>query len=273
MKQSGLMTKMQVKLESPVQYSLVLGGELVFVTDKVGEQLRLRHTGNINCIHCGRKTKKTFNQGYCFPCLRALAQCDMCIMKPEQCHYEEGTCREPQWGLDNCFQTHYVYLANSSGVKVGITRHTQIPTRWIDQGAVQALPILKVNTRLLSGLCEVAIKEYVSDKTQWQRMLKGDFERVDLTEYRDDIFTKSEKVINELAGRFGKDSVERLETEKMIEIEYPILEHPAKVKSLNFDKTPEVGGKLMGIKGQYLIFDTGVINMRKFGGYEIEIEY
>ncbi len=274
--QTGFIRKMHVKLQSPIDYSFALQQQLttkcIPIGDKIGKRITLSYTGNIHCIHCDRKIKKSFNQGYCYPCFRALAQCDMCMMKPEQCHYEAGTCREPQWGLDICFKTHYVYLANSSGVKVGITRHTQLPTRWIDQGAVQALPILKVTSRLLSGLCEVVIKNYVADKTQWQRMLKGGIERVDLTTYRDNIFEKSHAALTDLLQQYGEHSIQWLD-EKPIDIAYPIIEHPKTVKSFNFDKTAVVEGRLMGIKGQYLIFDTGVLNIRKFGGYEVTMSY
>ncbi len=272
MNKIGHLRKMKVELENPVQYSLVLGEQLVPLSEAVGSKVSLTHTGIINCIHCGRQTKKSFNQGYCFPCVRKLAQCDMCIVRPELCHYDEGTCREPKWGETNCMQPHFVYLANTSGVKVGITRHNQIPTRWIDQGAVQALPIMEVASRHLSGLTEVEIKEYVSDKTQWQRMLKGGIEPVDLEVYRDDIFEQAESEIRQIQERYGEESIELLEYEDLVDIEYPVLEYPKAITSLNFDKTAEVSGVLQGIKGQYLLFDKGVINIRKFGGYEVKLE-
>ena len=262
---------MHVSLAKPVDYSLVLGKQLVPVSSVLGEELSLTHTGSINCIHCGRSIKKSFNQGYCFPCVRSLAQCDICIVKPELCHYDEGTCREPEWADNHCMQTHYVYLANTSGVKVGITRHNQIPTRWIDQGAVQALPIMEVESRFMSGLAEIQIKDYVNDKTQWQRMLKGNIEPVDLEAYRDDIFEQAEQELRQLQERFGEDAIQLLEYEDVVDINYPVKEYPKTVKSLNFDKTAKVSGILQGIKGQYLIFDTGVINLRKFAGYEVEL--
>lgn len=275
MEYTGFIRKMRVTLDTPVQYDFVLQQQVsqyIAISDKIGKQIKLRYTGHIHCVQCDRKTKKSFNQGYCYPCFRALARCDMCMVKPEQCHYAAGTCREPQWGLDTCYKPHYVYLANTSGVKVGITRHTQLPTRWIDQGAVQALPILRVTSRLLSGLCEVAIKDHVADKTQWQRMLKGDIERVDLTTYRERIFatTSFQARLADLCHQYGEDAIEQLD-ETAIDIVYPIQQHPKKVKSFNLDKTPIVEGKLMGIKGQYLILDTGVINIRKFGGYEVTL--
>ncbi|MGZ5056296.1 MAG: DUF2797 domain-containing protein, partial [Methylobacter sp.] len=138
----GQLRKMRARLEldssKSVQYELPLSDQLVALNPLLGKSIKLVHTGKIFCVHCNRQTKKSFNQGYCYPCFVSLAQCDMCIMKPETCHYEGGTCREPSWGEEFCFQPHVVYLANSSSIKVGITRQTQIPTRWIDQGAVMA---------------------------------------------------------------------------------------------------------------------------------------
>ncbi|MGR4058284.1 DUF2797 domain-containing protein, partial [Pseudomonas aeruginosa] len=150
----GALSKMTARLESnaPVQYAFRLDDREVAVNPLIGRPLRLEYLGSIFCTHCGRKTKKSFSQGYCYPCFTRLAQCDSCIVSPEKCHYEQGTCREPEWGERFCMTDHVVYLANSSGVKVGITRASQIPTRWIDQGARQALPILRVATRQQSGL-------------------------------------------------------------------------------------------------------------------------
>ncbi len=267
----GCLRKMKTELTVPVTYQLPLTDELVDLNPLIGQKLTLKYSGQIFCIHCNRKTKKSFNQGYCYPCFTSLAQCDMCIMKPETCHYDEGTCREPDWGEEFCFQPHYVYLANSSGIKVGITRQTQIPTRWIDQGAVQALPILKVQSRLVSGLVEVAIAEYVSDKTSWQRMLKNQVEPVDLIAKRDELLAECETKLAEIEQRFGGHALEYLPGAEEVDIKFPVQVYPAKVKSFNFDKLPEVTGVLQGIKGQYLLFDSGVINIRKFAGYEVEL--
>jgi hypothetical protein len=268
----GQLRKMRTSLEqeAPVTYQLPLTNNLVALNPVVGQSITLNYTGNIFCVHCDRKISKSFNQGYCYPCFTSLAQCDMCIMKPEQCHYEAGTCREPEWGLAQCFQPHYVYLANSSGIKVGITRHTQIPTRWIDQGAVQAVPIMKVQSRLISGLVEVELAKHVSDKTSWQRMLKNLQEEVDLIAKRDELLALCDKEIVVIRERFGKSAIEVLVNEDVVSIEYPVQTYPIKVKSFNFDKIAEVNGVLQGIKGQYLLLDSGVINIRKFAGYEVE---
>ena len=176
---------------------------------------------------------------------------------------------EPDWGDENCMQPHIVYLANSSGIKVGITRGSQIPTRWIDQGASAALPVLQARSRLLSGLAEVVIKQHVSDRTDWRRMLKGAPEAVNLLAKRDELLSECKKELQAIRDEHGDDSFCSLD-EKIVAIEFPVITYPEKVSSLNFDKTPVVGGTLQGIKGQYLIFDTGVINMRKFAGYYLE---
>lgn len=273
MNKTGNLRKMRTELTTPVNYSLVLNEDAVSLNPVIGQELQLTFTGTINCIHCGRNTKKSFNQGYCYPCFTRLAQCDSCIVKPEKCHYGQGTCREPEWGEANCFQPHYVYLANSSGLKVGITRHNQIPTRWIDQGAVAALPVMRVTSRQISGLMEVAFKDYVADKTSWQKMLKGVIEPVDMAARRDELLEQIRPAMGELRERFGADALELLPDAEVVEIEYPVLTYPVKVKSFNFDKDPVVQGTLQGIKGQYLIFDNGVINLRKFGGYEVMVEY
>ncbi|MDO9140352.1 MAG: DUF2797 domain-containing protein, partial [Methylobacter sp.] len=191
-------------------------------------------------------------------------------MKPETCHFAAGTCREPAWGEEFCFQPHIVYLANSSGIKVGITRQTQIPTRWIDQGAVQALPIFKVQSRYLSGLIEVAIAKHVSDKTSWQQMLKSKAEAVDLAAKRDDLMALCQAELADIAQRFEPQALEFLADESVVDIHFPVDSYPVKIKSFNLDKNPEVSGVLHGIKGQYLLLDTGVINIRKVTGYELE---
>ncbi|MDD1792100.1 DUF2797 domain-containing protein [Enterovibrio makurazakiensis] len=269
---TGTLSKMKSSLESGVQYSLPIGEDDVALNALIGKSLTLTYTGKIYCDACGNKTNKSFSQGHCFPCTRKLARCDMCILKPETCHFAEGTCREPEWGEQFCMTDHVVYLSNTSGLKVGITRASQIPTRWVDQGATQALPILKVKTRQLSGLVEIAIAEFLADKTNWRAMLKGDNDDIDLKEEARRLLPKIDAKIFSLRLQYGFDAVEPVQHD-IIDIRYPVEEHPTKITSLNFDKEPVVSGVLKGIKGQYLIFDTGVINVRKFTGYEITATY
>jgi len=205
--------------------------------------------------------------------MRSLAECDNCIMRPETCHFAAGTCRDEEWALSHCMQDHIVYLANSSGAKVGITRGTQVPTRWIDQGASQALPIFRVNTRLLSGKLEDLLRQQVSDRTDWRRMLKGVPDAIDLPALRDQLFDTISTQLDAFLNEQKEDAVEVLLSAEPVDIQYPVIEYPEKVSSLNFDKTHEIHGQLLGIKGQYLILDKGVINIRKFGGYHIRLSY
>lgn len=269
---AGNLRKMIARHESPVQYDMVLGEQRVAMNELIGTPIQLSYLGEINCIHCGRKTRKSFSQGYCFPCMRSLAECDSCIVKPETCHFEAGTCRDPEWAQGHCFQDHYVYLANSSGIKVGITRGTQIPTRWLDQGATQALPIFRVQSRYIAGLVEVELKQHVSDRTDWRKMLKGMNEPVDLAQQRRRLMDACQNALARLGEHFGAAAIVPLE-EQAVTIDYPVLRYPDKVTSFNFDKQALVEGTLEGIKGQYLIFDRGVINIRKFGGYQVELSH
>lgn len=265
----GTLSKMSSRLAEPVQYELRVGEHRLPLNERLGQHIRLVYTGRILCTHCGRLTKKSFNQGYCYPCFTRLAQCDSCIMSPEKCHYAEGTCREPAWGEANCMIDHIVYLANSSGVKVGITRHSQIPTRWIDQGAIQALPIFRVQTRQQSGLLEAVLRQHVTDRTNWRAMLKGAVDPLDLQAERDRLLAACAEETAALQQRFGLQAIATLPEAEVLALSYPVINHPSKVTSLDFEKQPVVEGTLLGIKGQYLVLDTGVINIRKYTAYEV----
>ena len=247
--------------QTPVHYYLPIGDQEIALNGYLGKALHLKFEGVIHCLHCKRKTLKSYQQGYCFPCAQKLARCDLCIVKPERCHYHLGTCREPEWGKQNCFIPHLVYLANTSGLKVGITRETQIPTRWIDQGASQALPLFRVTDRYQSGLIEGQLKTLVNDKTDWRKMLSGVGEKRSLENDRKELLQKFQS--------FSATLPSILEDSKSVHIQYPILEYPRKIKSVNIEKQPELIGVLLGIKGQYLLFEEGVINVRNLSGYTL----
>ncbi len=268
----GSLRKMQTELTETVRYTVFPDQGGLCLNDWLGQSISLSFTGTIQCVACDRMTKKSFNQGYCFPCFRKLAACDRCIVSPEKCHLAEGTCREPDWAETHCQVPHIVYLANTSNVKVGITRGTQLPTRWIDQGATQAKPIAEVQTRHQSGLLEVLCAREVGDRTAWQTMLKGNGAPQDLEQIRRQLMVSCERGIADLQLQYGESAFELLEDAPETRIEYPVLSWPEKIKAHNFDKQAVVEGTLMGIKGQYLMLDTGVLNIRKFGGYEVEIK-
>jgi len=195
-------------------------------------------------------------------------------MSPEKCHFHLGTCREPEWGEKYCMQDHYVYLANSSGLKVGITRGDQLPTRWIDQGATQARALFRVNNRRMSGLVETLFKSQVADKTNWRNMLKGNAAELDLEYEQERLIGLLYEGLDALQNEFGLQSITDLSDENEThQFTYPVLDYPTKVTSLNGDKTPDIEGVLMGIKGQYWMLDTGVINIRKYTGYQASFSF
>lgn len=254
----GRLQKLQTQGSTPVEYTLCLGADQLFLNALLGKPISLQYQGAIYCAHCSRRTPKSYQQGYCFPCARKLARCDLCILKPHTCHYAKGTCREPEWGQAHCMVEHIVYLSNASGIKVGLTRGPNPITRWADQGAIQGMPIFRTPTRLIAGQVEMHIAEQMSDKTNWRVMLKGEPPLLDLPAIWQVLYTT-------LDASMGIP----LLNEPMVRLEYPVLEYPTKLTSLSFDTQPEISGKLLGIKGQYLILSTGVLNIRKFSGYEL----
>jgi len=196
--------------KTPIQYQFRLSENEIPFNEFIGKEISIKHTGDIHCINCDLKIKKTFAQGYCYPCFTTLAETDMCIMKPHECHHHLGTCRDNEFAEKHCFIPHLVYLAISSGAKVGITREYQKLTRWADQGASYAMELAVVPNRKISGELEIVLSNHISDKTNWRKMLSGNI--------------------------------------------------------------PEIQDHLMGIKGQYLIFEKKVVNIRKYQGYVLELD-
>lgn len=245
----------------PLQYSIHLDDEIYPINSLIGSVVTLRHNQTLQCVHCGRSIKKTFNQGSCYPCFRDLPENDLCIVKPHLCHHGDGTCRDSQFAEKHCMMPHYVYLAVSSDIKVGLTRVGNSLKRWGDQGAVQAMAIAELPTRKMAGELEVSLMEFFPDKTNWRKMLKGDVPELDLTAIRN----QAVEQINETYRPYvlGDQSISLFE--------YPLHQSLDKVTSYNLDKQHEIEDTLIGIKGQYLLFEKGVLNMRKFAGYHLEL--
>ncbi len=272
MRHIGNIKKIDLRIDENVLAWLPIGEHKILLNEYIGHNIKLKFLGEINCIHCHRKIAKTYGQGYCFPCISSLAECDNCLYMPERCHYHKGTCRDPGWGEQNCLQGHIVYLSNTSALKVGITKCIHVPTRWLDQGAVQAIPIVKVSNRLLSGEIEVMLKKHVSDKTNWRTMLKGKPKVLALKKERDALLPYVDELKYKLLDKHGSDAtVELLTDSEIVNIEFPIVSYPEKIISLSFDKTPVIESTINGIKGQYLFLEQGVLNIRKFSGYKIEV--
>lgn len=251
--------------ESNIKYRLPVGGSEIELNEMIGRELKIEYQGKINCIHCGRETNKSFSQGYCYSCFISLPQTDQCVLHPEKCQAHLGISRDMNWSENNCLTDHFVYLALTPALKVGVTRSSQIPTRWIDQGASAAIILARTPNRYLAGSIEVYLKDHISDKTNWRRMLSG--------EEPEDIDLKQQKefILELLPDEFA---MFRYEDNSITQFKYPVNKYPEKVKSLNFDKETLAMGILSGIKGQYLLFESGeVLNIRKHGGYFITITY
>ena len=220
MKLTGELTKLSIQSndEGLAQYSLKLGDERVTLNDKLEQKVSLKFLGQINCVNCHIPIKKSYNNGSCYNCFTRLAQNDYCIFKPETCHYHLGTCRESVWGEDHCFQEHCLYLSNSSQPKVGITKYFRRVSRWLDQGASQGIVLATVKNRHQSGLLEVFLKDYLSDKTNWRKMLQGEPEILDLKE-------KAKEYKEKIADEF---SFAKISDDDPIQLKYPVIKYPEK---------------------------------------------
>ena len=236
---SGLLSKMHTLLPppraghpaDPVEYTLMLGDEGVALNPLFGSRLLLEFTGTIRCSACGRITKKSFGQGFCYPCFRDAPEASPCIIRPELCEAHTGGGRDPAWEAAHHLAPHVVYLAVTSALKVGVTRADQVPTRWIDQGAWRAIRLAVTETRRQAGLIEVALKEHVSDRTAWQKMLKNILaEEIDLVAEKQRL---AALLPSALASRVAP-------SDDITEITYPVLQHPTKIKSQTFDKVPRI---------------------------------
>lgn len=258
----GNLRKMTVSLGETIRYELDLN-EKILMNDLVGSSIQLDWNGVITCVCCGKQTKKSFGDGFCYSCFISAPEAAECNIRPELCRAHLGEGRDPEWEQKHHNTPHIVYLAASDIVKVGVTRITQVPTRWIDQGASAAIRLAQTPNRYEAGRLEVALKQFFSDKTNWQRMLKNEVD--DSIDLVDEKWTLHDKLPSDLTQFFTED-------DEIISLNYPVIDFPSKVKSLSFDKTPLISGKLVGIKGQYLLFEGGeVLNIRKHTGYSIEI--
>lgn len=258
----GVLRKMRTEMGSPIQYYLMLEDDFLNLNQALNKRLKIQFI-KYQCLGTG-KNEPIYRQGFCKSYFFESAAAGDWIMRPElsTAHLDQED-RDLEYEKKMQLQPHIVYLANSSNVKVGVTRKTQIPTRWIDQGAHEAIEIVEVPNRYLAGITEVALKEHVSDKTSWQKMLKNDLEDLDLTEWRNKL---KPYIPEEALAYFIED---RTETN----LEFPVLQYPKKVKSLNLRKTPSYEGVLKGIKGQYLLFeDQTVFNVRGSEGYYVGID-
>jgi len=258
----GVLRKMQTEYASPIQYFLVLEADFIHMNQLLDRELEFRAI-KTQCLNCGND-RPIFRQGFCKRCFFDSPLAGDWIMRPElsTAHLDRED-RDLDYEKMVQLQPHIVYLANSSNVKVGVTRKNQIPTRWIDQGAHEAIPIVEVPNRYLAGIAEVALKEHVSDKTSWQKMLRNDLQDVDLQAWREEL----RPYIPEAVAPYY------MERQEEVHMEFPVMRYPQRVKSLQLNKTPHYRGVLKGIKGQYLIFgDDTVFNIRGNEGHYVGLD-
>lgn len=258
----GVLTKMQTEFADPINYFLVFKDDFIHVNQLLNKKIKMTYVGD-ECLNC-HLSRPIYRQGFCRTCFFEIPQAADWVMRPElsKAHLDQED-RDLAYEKKVQLQPHIVYLANSSNVKVGVTRKSQVPTRWIDQGAHEAIEIVEVPNRYLAGITEVALKEHVSDKTNWRSMLKNDVQDENLVDWRDRL---KEFIPEEAKAYFIASNSET-------NVSFPVHQFPTKPKSLNFVKTPEFTGTLVGVKGQYLIFeDETVFNVRANEGKVLNIE-
>ena len=260
---SGSIIKMRSEFADPVQYFLPMGGTELPMNELIGRNIQLTFRGQINCISCGKRTKTSFGQGFCYNCLQTAPEASETVMRPELSKAHLGIARDMDWARENDLIDHFVYLAVSGELKVGVTRHHQVPTRWIDQGASEAIILARTPNRHISGVIEVYLKNFFSDKTNWRSMLQNKTSQV--INLQEEKANACQLLPAELQQYLHPD-------EQIWKINYPVLNFPDKNTSITFDKDPVISGILNGMKGQYLIFSDGrVLNIRKHSGYFLEV--
>jgi hypothetical protein len=260
---SGTIIKMRSEYADPVQYFLPLGDTELPMNELIGKSVNLKFTGQINCISCGKRTKTSFGQGFCYNCLQTAPEASETVMRPELSKAHLGIARDMDWAREHDLIDHFVYLAVSGELKVGVTRHHQVPTRWIDQGATEAIILARTPNRHISGVIEVFLKNFFSDKTNWRAMLQN--KTIHEANLQEEKLNAYQLLPAELQQYLHSDN-------QIWKINYPVLTFPEKIASVSFDKDPVISGNLIGIKGQYLMFSDGrVLNLRKHSGYFLEI--
>ena len=267
---SGVLHGMDCIPGTPVRYSLELDDGVLPLNELLGRTLTIRFDGRITCQHCGAITRKSYGDGYCYPCFKTLARCDLCVVSPDRCHYAAGTCREPQWGESFCMQPHLVYLANSAGAKVGITTPANVPMRWLDQGATQAAVIMRTQSRFQAGCVEAALAQHVSDRTEWRSLVGRDAQELDLVALCEQLRRQAARSLAALDERFP-GALQWVEQPAALRFEYPVMSYAGQPVGLTLDPGVAIGGALLGIKGQYLMFDNGVFNVRRHTSYHVEV--
>ncbi|MCA1744697.1 MAG: DUF2797 domain-containing protein [Bacteroidales bacterium] len=257
--------KSEVGADRQVVYQLVLDNTEIDLNALVGKQVKLSFTGIIHCISCGKVTRKSFAQGFCFSCMQSAPEAEACVLRPALCKAHLGLARAMDYAREHCLKSHFVYLANTGEVKVGVTRQSQLPTRWIDQGASAAIKLCETPNRHIAGLVEQHLSQHFSDKTLWKKMVMNQVNKgIDLLDVRQ----KALEYLTPGMLRF------KCSDDQIYTFNYPVTEYPDMPQTLSLDKVPVIEGVLKGIKGQYLLLDKSrVLNIRRHSGYQVILDY
>lgn len=253
---------MQTMAQNPVRYALDIGDDILVMNELIGQNLNLTFTNKHICF-CGLEVESVYRANFCYACYFSKPEAGEAIFRPElsKAHLGEAD-RDLEFEKRYQLQPHVVYLANSGGLKVGVTRARQKQTRWMDQGATHTIVLAETENRYQAGLIEVALKDHISDKTNWRKMLSNQFESVNLKAEKDKLANFLEPALKQYVSQ---DNTEYYFT-------YPVLDYPQKIKSVNLGTVKSAEGKLAGIKGQYLLFENGLaLNIRSHEGYVVEL--
>ncbi len=234
------------------------------INDWVGKRMIIEYNGQINCRVTGQLLRKSYGEGMSYQTWMEHPSAVPSVLRPELSRIHEGIAlRDFDWEQKHHNQPHFLYISHTGDFKVGVTRTTNCPFRWHDQGAVSAIAIALTPYRQLAGEMEVALKEILSDKTNYRKML---LDVQPKTVALDDL---KEECFEHLGAVYESFFID----ESPQEFKYPVMTYPSKVTSLKLDKTPRIEGMLQGIKGQYLMFDGGrVLNLRRHSGYWVRIQ-
>ena len=228
----------------------------------IGKEIRLLFEGQIHCVATGKRITKSYGEGYSYDAWRKAPEAVESVIRPELSRIHEGIAlRDREWEEAHHNQPHWLYIAQTSGMKVGVTRLASGVVRWLDQGAVCAAAVFQVPYRQLAGEMEVLLKSHFADKTNWRAML------AEVEPQPAAIFQMRDRVLEILGSRYASWAIQ---DPTVRTFQYPVWAYPLKVRSVSLDKVPELQGRLMGFKGQYALFEDGrVINIRSHAGYRV----
>lgn len=270
---AGPIARLLADGNDPVRHVLCVGDARIGLADRLGAGVRIRWQRRIVCVACGRDTPTSHGGGHCQACFVQRAACDSCVRSPDRCHFHHGTCREPEWGRANCMVEHVVYLAHSSDVKVGITRRDQVRVRWSDQGAVAALPVALAQTRRAAGHLEAAAKRLLPDRTDWRRMVAADPPAADLVARAAELRLRLQGELAAVMAAAHGDQLRWTSDLPMWRARYPRMPATAvPVHAIDLAESVAFEGRLLAIKGQYLLLDCGAFNVRRHAGFVVTVE-